>query len=56
MFQHIAKFLFHVWALAYQTISVQHVDLKAAFVHLKRVIVTPAVYQPLARLDPSFRY
>ena len=27
-----------------------------AFRYLKRVIVTPAVYQPLARLDPSFRY
>ena len=24
--------------------------------HLKRVIVTPAVYQPLAPLNRSFRY
>ena len=26
------------------------------YLYLKRVIVTPAVYQPLARLNPSFRY
>ena len=31
-------------------------SLKAAFVHLKRVIVTPAVYRSLASLKEGLRY
>ena len=49
--EHVSHFV-----LRFCLTVVKFEGLKAAFVHLKRVIVTPAVYQPLAPLDRSFRY
>ena len=49
MFQHMAEFLSQSF-LACLTLSLK------ATIHLKRVIVTPAVYQLLAPLERSLKY
>ena len=53
MFQHMAKFL----SLPFLNgISVYNLRVLKQRIHLKRVIVTPAVYQLLAPLERGLKY
>ena len=50
MFQHMAKFLSRLFAHLF------NIRVLRQRIHLKRVIVTPAVYRLLAQLKPSLKY
>ena len=53
MFQHIAKLLSQ---FSMTQLILFNLGLKATKNHLKRIIVIPAVYKSLARLEPGLRY